>query len=679
MVQLVLHYDGAGFAGWQRQPATRTVQGVLEGALERLCTAPVSALGAGRTDAGVHARGQAVGVRVPDQVGSGRIAAGIERGTAGGHVGRQRSRDERCLSRTVQRHGRRYSYHVGTDEEARSPFRRRWEWALEEPLARDAARALRATRSSARTAFAPSPCRERRPPTTIIAARHSTPRGASARTGCVFEIEANRFLHHMVRFLVGTMIEIARGRRPAADFALLARGRGQPADVRSRTTARALSRSRALSARPLPGRHMKILLDTRESRRSSMGDRASASIGRHLDSTPTLIAEENSADAYHELLAELCRAPRGPVLAPVLAITADDMYRDGKELAKIADNIVVEVPVIEDGLARDAPPRGRRHSRDGDARVQRRAGALRGEGRRVLRERVHRRARRHRATMASRSSRDIRQLFDDTDVECELNCRVDSERRGISARRRPWARMLRRCHRDVLRAAARASAHRSRTRSVSQRLEQARLAQPHEPVITTTLALFLLALAAACGASSRDDQHSTVSRRMPRRRRRLRTATSRAGAAPHCRARARRSPKRSRASRPRSSRCRPRSSIAPTDPFDASSTARASAFCPDSAPASSSARDGVIVTNAHVVAGANTISVAMRDGTTYPARSCSARTRRTISPCSRSTRRACRSRRSAIRRSDHRRVGDRDRQSVRLSARQLRAERDASA
>ena len=51
--------------------------------------------------------------------------------------------------------------------------------------------------------------------------------------------------------------------------------------------------------------------------------------------------------------------------------------------------------------------------------------------------------------------------------------------------------------------------------------------------------------------------------------------------------------------------------------------------------------DGVIVTNAHVVAGANTISVMMRDGTTYPARSCSARTRRTTSPCSRSTRRIC--------------------------------------
>src|SRR5215203_2067481 len=66
-VQLVLHYDGAEFSGWQRQPAQRTVQGVVEEALERLCSGPVAALGSGRTDAGVHARGQAVGVRVPER------------------------------------------------------------------------------------------------------------------------------------------------------------------------------------------------------------------------------------------------------------------------------------------------------------------------------------------------------------------------------------------------------------------------------------------------------------------------------------------------------------------------------------------------------------------------------------------------------------------------------------
>jgi transaldolase len=93
---------------------------------------------------------------------------------------------------------------------------------------------------------------------------------------------------------------------------------------------------------------MKILLDT-----ASLDEvRWATEVGivDGISTDPTLIAEEDSAEEYHELLAELCRISRGPVLAPVLAITADDMYRDGKELAKIADNIVIEVPVLEDGL-----------------------------------------------------------------------------------------------------------------------------------------------------------------------------------------------------------------------------------------------------------------------------------------------------------------------------------------
>src|ERR1700716_1194615 len=135
MLQLVLHYDGTGFSGWQRQPDRRTVQGELESALGRLCSGPTAALGSGRTDAGVHARGQAVGVRVPDRW----TAVSLRRAlnavlpddvwVASAHP----MRDE--FHARYSATSRRYSYYVGTDEGAASPFRRRTEWKVARPIA----------------------------------------------------------------------------------------------------------------------------------------------------------------------------------------------------------------------------------------------------------------------------------------------------------------------------------------------------------------------------------------------------------------------------------------------------------------------------------------------------------------------------------------------------------------
>lgn len=219
-MQLVLHYDGAGFSGWQRQPATRTVQGVLEGALERLCNAPVSALGAGRTDAGVHARGQAVGVRVPLRWEAAELRRALNAVLPADVWVADAVEMCDAFHARYSATGRRYSYHVGTDREAYSPFRRRWEWALGAPLDRRAlhecAAALIGThcfRAFAVRGTAP-PDDEHR--CTLVDAAWRDRSG-----GLVFEVEANRFLHHMVRFLVGTMIDIARGRRPIADMTRL--------------------------------------------------------------------------------------------------------------------------------------------------------------------------------------------------------------------------------------------------------------------------------------------------------------------------------------------------------------------------------------------------------------------------------------------------------------------------
>lgn len=216
-VQLVLHYDGSGFSGWQRQPEQRTVQGVVEQALERLCGQQTAALGSGRTDAGVHARGQAVGVRVPAKWTPDALRRALN-AILPDDVWVAAAYDMRPeFHARYSAIARRYSYYVGTDDAAHSPFRRRTEFAFEHTLdpamLRAAAEPLvggHSFRAFAVKGTAPDGDAQR---CEVRVARWDERPG-----GVVFEIEANRFLHHMVRFLVGTMLDVASGRRPVSDM-----------------------------------------------------------------------------------------------------------------------------------------------------------------------------------------------------------------------------------------------------------------------------------------------------------------------------------------------------------------------------------------------------------------------------------------------------------------------------
>jgi len=214
---VTLHYDGGGFAGWQRQAEGRTVQAVLEEVLGRLAKLPVRAHAAGRTDAGVHALGLAVSCTMP------------ERWTAAAlHRALNALLPDDCWMEAVQEMqpgfhartsaaGRRYRYLIGTDSGAASPFRRRYEWAVSRPLDHDALAAAAvalggehdfhafSVRSSPR---AHKRCR-------IRAAQWSK---RPESQGVMFDIAADRFLHHMVRMLVGTMVDIGLGRRALSDM-----------------------------------------------------------------------------------------------------------------------------------------------------------------------------------------------------------------------------------------------------------------------------------------------------------------------------------------------------------------------------------------------------------------------------------------------------------------------------
>jgi tRNA pseudouridine38-40 synthase len=216
-VQLVLQYDGADFSGWQRQPAQRTVQGVVEEALQRLCDTPISALGSGRTDAGVHARGQAVGVIVPARWESAQLRRAMNAVLPSDVWVAKASEMRPEFHARYSAASRRYNYLIGTDDEANSPFRRRFELAYSGPLDRAAldAAASRVTGDHCFRAFA---VQGTAPATDELRCTVSDASWTDRPGGLVFQVQANRFLHHMVRFLVGTMLDIGSGRRPLGDM-----------------------------------------------------------------------------------------------------------------------------------------------------------------------------------------------------------------------------------------------------------------------------------------------------------------------------------------------------------------------------------------------------------------------------------------------------------------------------
>lgn len=226
---LKLAYDGTDFVGWQVQPRGRTVQGELEAAIAAISGESVRVLAAGRTDSGVHALGQVASFHSGFRISPEQWRPAIQSKLPGDVVVLDSRAVDDEFHATYSARSKRYRYLIrraATDD----PLLRRYAWRLSEDLdagaMRAAAQALLGTHdfrcfeshwpnkaSSVRTVLDVRIETAKR--WNLWSAAPAGPESGDAAGDefLCFEIEADGFLYNMVRAIVGTLVEIGRGRR----------------------------------------------------------------------------------------------------------------------------------------------------------------------------------------------------------------------------------------------------------------------------------------------------------------------------------------------------------------------------------------------------------------------------------------------------------------------------------
>ena len=220
VLKLVLAYDGTAFRGWARQPGKRTVQGVLERALERMLGEAPRLSVAGRTDAGVHARAQVVSLEGEDPE---RLQRGLNGMLAPEIVVRRATRARDGFDARRSARARVYRYRVSLAPWP-DPFSARYVWHRPAPVGlmrmRRAARLLEGEHDFA------SFCRAAREGGTV----RRLERVVVRREGDLLElgVRGNAFCRQLVRSLVGTLLEVGEGKMDAGSMTevLEARSRG---------------------------------------------------------------------------------------------------------------------------------------------------------------------------------------------------------------------------------------------------------------------------------------------------------------------------------------------------------------------------------------------------------------------------------------------------------------------
>jgi tRNA pseudouridine38-40 synthase len=213
--KLVVAYDGTVYSGWQIQVGVPTVQGMLERAMARVVKQRVAITGSGRTDSGVHALGQVASFATEAwNAPAEKLATALNSKLPSDIRVLESVRMPGDFHAIRDAKGKRYRYQLQLGG-VRDPFEHRYRWYFAAPVQvqpiQQAAQYLVGTYDFASFQAAGS---DRK--TTVRTVRDLVVREDRGRGGCrglVIEIEADGFLYNMVRNIVGSLLEVGRGRR----------------------------------------------------------------------------------------------------------------------------------------------------------------------------------------------------------------------------------------------------------------------------------------------------------------------------------------------------------------------------------------------------------------------------------------------------------------------------------
>ena len=224
-IKLTIQYDGTEYFGWQMQASHITVQQVLQEALSIVCNHPVVLHGSGRTDTGVHALGQVAHFKTSSRIDMPQLHKGLNSLLPDDVVVREAVEAHPDFHARFDATARTYWYFI-LNEAVPSVFYRRYAWHVRKPLdieaMRDAAALLVGMHD-----YSSFQAREREDACMV----REVKRVRLKRVGplLLFEIQASSFLRHMVRGIVGTLVETGLGKLSAAGMRdiLMARDRSQ--------------------------------------------------------------------------------------------------------------------------------------------------------------------------------------------------------------------------------------------------------------------------------------------------------------------------------------------------------------------------------------------------------------------------------------------------------------------